>query len=39
MQDIIVIILVLSAVVYLIYRFIKSNKRKDDCGDGNCGCH
>jgi len=38
MQDVLVIIVLLGAITFLGYRAYKKITRKDDCGNGNCGC-
>jgi hypothetical protein len=38
MQDVIVILLLVSAVSYLGYKLYKKLTKKNSCDDGSCGC-
>lgn len=39
MQEILVIIALVSALCYLGYRAYKKITKKNKCDDDNCGCH
>ncbi|MDX1350146.1 MAG: FeoB-associated Cys-rich membrane protein [Putridiphycobacter sp.] len=39
MQNLIVYILFLGAIVYLFYQFFGKKKSKKSCGSESCGCH
>ena len=39
MQEILVIVSLIAALLYLGYRAYKKTTKKDKCDDNNCGCH
>lgn len=39
MQEILVIVSVIAALVYLGFRAYKKITNKNKCNDDNCGCH
>ena len=39
MQEILVIVSLISALLYLGFRAYKKATKKDKCDDNNCGCH
>ncbi len=38
MQEVLVIVSLTAALIYLVFRAYKKFKKKDKCDD-NCGCH